>query len=98
VKEMKINEKNEHQKLSNLECVAKTIRYGYLCCFQCNLGLVNIPNQSWYKKAWKSFFFIFHSLSFFSHEILFIPICLIFFFFGKLLKLHQNGWLLEKIV
>jgi hypothetical protein len=40
VKEMKINEKNEHQKLSNLERVAKTIRNGYFFCFQCKLGLV----------------------------------------------------------
>jgi hypothetical protein len=45
VKEMKINEKNENQKLSNLECVAKTIRNGYFCCFQCQLGLVNTQSK-----------------------------------------------------
>jgi hypothetical protein len=39
------NENNEHQTLSNLECVAKTIRNEYFCCFQCKSGLVNTQSK-----------------------------------------------------
>ena len=52
------------------------------------------PIQADKKRSKGHFFFIFHSLSFFSCVILFILI--FFFFFAKKLKLHQNRRLLQK--
>jgi hypothetical protein len=88
VKEMKINEKNEHQKLSNRECTAKTIGNGCFCCFQCKLGLANTQSKL-IKKGLKEIFSIYFIHYHLSH-MSFYSFCFFFFFFGKLLKMGVN--------